>query len=190
MGAACQSPEIQFATICKSDNELFIDCSDLDGHQKNQMGHFLNSSSGIKDIVAFPAMPDVLGLYLRANDIATIAPGAFDRLTSLSHLDVSQNDLTDVSFLSGGAEHLSLTFLDLGNNLIRSIDAAAFGRLHKLKKLKLNNNPLMALDDRAVATIAKLSKLVVRSDLDLVSKIDDTYKFIFYVKAKLAVSKL
>jgi len=105
-------------------------------------------------------MSDVMGLYLRANDIATIAPASFDQLTSLSHLDVSQNGLTDVSFLSGARHHLSLTFLDLSFNRIGSIDAKAFARLHKLRQLKLNNNPIVALDHHAVAAIAKLSKLV------------------------------
>ena len=167
----CQSPAARIADICKSDNELFIDCADLDEQQKTQLGQFLNSGSGaggagaggIKDVVAFPAMSDVMGLYLRANDIATIAPASFDQLTSLSHLDVSQNGLTDVSFLSGARHHLSLTFLDLSFNRIGSIDAKAFARLHKLRQLKLNNNPIVALDHHAVAAIAKLSKLVVRS---------------------------
>ena len=161
----CQSPAAVISEICQSESELFIDCPRLNDHQKSRLGQLLNSSSsGIRDMGAFPATSDIMGLYLHDNNIETIEPGAFDRLTSLSHLDVSHNDLTDIGFLSGGQQLLSLTFLDLSHNQIGLIDAASISRLHKLKTLKMNNNPIRALDDDTAVAISKLSNLAVRSD--------------------------
>jgi len=167
-----QSPSEILTGICNSSNSLFIECADLNVTQKSLFSDLLHSTTGASDEVenswknpleelsALPDMPHVAGLYLHGNAIRVIQSAAFHRLTALSHLDLSNNNLSRVGFLSAPAVQLPLIYLDLGYNQISSIDADAFHSIPHLKRLKLNNNPIVSLDGHTGLAITNLENLM------------------------------
>ena len=126
----------------------------------------LNVKNPIQELMAFPAIADLFTLFLRHNSIKKIGSAAFQRLMSLLQLDLSNNDLTDVDFMSGGID-LPLEALYLGHNRIRSVDQRAFDRLPRLKVLHLNNNPIVMMDDRFVTAISRLQNLQVTNAIPI-----------------------
>ena len=172
-----QSPSEILTGICNSSNSLFIECADLNVTQKSLFSDLLHSTTGASDEVknswknpleelsALPDMPHVAGLYLHGNAIRVIQSAAFHRLTALSHLDLSNNNLSRVGFLSAPAVQLPLIYLDLGYNQISSIDADAFHSIPHLKRLKLNNNPIVSLDGHTGLAITNLENLMVSASL-------------------------
>ncbi|CAH1711467.1 unnamed protein product [Chironomus riparius] len=118
-------------------------------------------------------------LYLRNCRLGQIDDKAFDGLTNLIELDLSQNLLTfvpaatfqyitslrDLTLASNPIQKieshafnniLSLTKLDLSHCDLQSISATAFENLESLHSLKLNGNKLSELRAKTVETLSKL----------------------------------
>ena len=87
-------------------------------------------------------------LHLRGNKINTIERGSFDRLRSLKHLDLSQNQLTNIEVeresLFGQLTDLRL--LNLSTNKLRQLSfRTTFENLTSLEELNLSRNELTSL---------------------------------------------
>lgn len=97
------------------------------------------SARGLQEIPKDIPLDTVL-LKLDANKIARIPNGAFQHLSHLRELDLSQNAIETIgpaafSGLAGG-----LRLLDLSHNRIRRIPKDALGKLSA--KIRLSHNPL------------------------------------------------
>ena len=84
--------------------------------------------------------------------------------THLEELNLSDNNLTDVDFLTALDDghidfDLQLKVLYLANNRIRRLGQMAFERCPAIQVLVLNNNPIMENDRQAAVALVVISKL-------------------------------
>lgn len=96
-------------------------------------------------------------LKLNRNRLADFGLHAFDNLTNLVELDLSRNNLTNltVSFRS----LTNLRILNLSKNNLRSLDDSVFQHLMNLRTLNLNENNLVRLDSNFVKGLKNLKLL-------------------------------
>ena len=89
-------------------------------------------------------LPAVTGSLVIQNASATLRPGDFDGLRSLTTLDLSRNSLSE---LPAGIfdDLMSLTSLSLSNNQLTGLPAGVFDGLTSLNLLRLNSNRLTGL---------------------------------------------
>uniref|UniRef100_T1K5B2 LRRCT domain-containing protein n=1 Tax=Tetranychus urticae TaxID=32264 RepID=T1K5B2_TETUR len=138
---------------------------DLQGLDRLDLSH-----NGIKTIEridtinsgTFPTMNALLELYLDSNKIKSLEPGslanALQQLTSLSYLDLSNNNITHLEAKQFGS--LPVVFeLYLQSNKINQIDNGAFEGLLQLIKLNLSNNDLKLLEPGVFKTLVSVRTL-------------------------------
>jgi Leucine-rich repeat (LRR) protein len=106
-------------------------------------------------------------LDLSVNNIWTLPEAAFCPLHSLQFLNLTRNRLRDVeNFRFGGGSTgntqrcgTTLKTLDLSNNSIDSLPAAAFSKLSRLQKLYLQSNSITFIADHALDGLTSLVSL-------------------------------
>ncbi|KAG8505751.1 Leucine-rich repeat-containing protein 3 [Galemys pyrenaicus] len=97
------------------------------------------SSRGLQEIPKdIPA--DAVSLRLDANNIARVPNGAFQHLSQLRELDLSQNAIETLGPAAFAGLAGGLRLLDLSHNRIRRIPKDALGKLSA--KIRLSHNPL------------------------------------------------
>ena len=102
-------------------------------------------------------------LALTAMDIASLAAGDFDGLTSLGRLHLFRNYLTTLP--AGIFEELSsLTHLDLNQCRLATLPAGVFRGLTELEDLRLDGNLLQTLPDGIFEPLTSLEGLVMSSN--------------------------
>ncbi|XP_019866330.2 leucine-rich repeat and immunoglobulin-like domain-containing nogo receptor-interacting protein 1 [Aethina tumida] len=104
----------------------------------------------------FKKVPNILSLYLGANKIRTIQPGALNGLSKITTISLQSNQLETIQnnvFTCPTLKELSLSL-----NKIRQIDSAAFVTLQNLLELDLSFNKLTAVPE-AIKSLSKLEKL-------------------------------
>lgn len=117
-------------------------------------------------------IPGLERLSLSHNRITLIDDMAFENLTSLTFLDLSNNQLTsDVlrphvfkgQYAPDGYQPMKqMRVLHLGYNAIHSLDQDIFEHLTFLTELSLKFNPLSVLDHSTILAISSLDYLKVR----------------------------
>ncbi|XP_033150555.1 leucine-rich repeat-containing protein 15-like, partial [Drosophila busckii] len=122
------------------------------------------------EITAIPSY-GVKNLYLSNNQITSIALGAFQNLTELAKLDLSNNklsanDLKPDVFKGKYSEHdflpmKNLKFLNLGCNLLHTLNADLFEHVPNLEELVLCSNTFTAIDRSTEAAVSGLLELKV-----------------------------
>lgn len=137
------------------------------------------------NLTTVPVLPTygVKNLYLGNNQIASITLGAFQNLTELTRLDLSKNQLTSKALLPDVfkgpySQHdfeplKTLKSLNLGYNLIHSLNDDLFEHIPNLEELSLCSNTFKVIDRLTETALAGLSALKVRSQLLL-------YLFLIY----------
>jgi hypothetical protein len=118
------------------------------------------------------AIPGLERLSLSHNKITLIDDMAFQDLTNLTFLDLSNNQLTsDVlrphvfkgQYATDGYQPMKqMRVLHLGYNAIHSLDQDIFEHLTFLTELSLKFNPLSVLDHSTIIAISSLDYLKVR----------------------------
>lgn len=94
-------------------------------------------------------------LYLQGNDLAVLEPQTFQRLPSLHHLQLQQNNLkicpsdADVQDCVFFGSIPNLLFLNLSENSLRTVPPNAFGNT-SLTLLDLSLNPGLDMDKRSL----------------------------------------
>jgi Leucine-rich repeat (LRR) protein len=139
----------------------------------------------------FSFLPNIEWLKLVGNRTDSIEPGAFNSLTKLRHLEISDNylracprllELTKVEFLklsfntmqtvdelfagmASDAVNTKLRVLDLSNNMLTSLKANEFSRLVALTRLDLLNNffDFEEVDESAFGGLLNLRELTFSS---------------------------
>ena len=118
------------------------------------------SYNRFKKVRPFRKMP-ITRLLLSACGIQTIEPKAFDELTSLEDLDLSNNYLSIFSHHVFQRKYLPIKKLYLEGNQIRYIQGKAFDKIPDLERLVLDRNPLGTWDISTSTAVRKLEKLQV-----------------------------
>lgn len=113
----------------------------------------------------------VKNLYLGYNQISSITIGAFQNLTELSRLDLSNNKLTSKNLLPDvfkgpfseqDFEPLkNLRSLNLGYNLLHFLNDDLFEHLPNLEELILCSNTFQVIDKLTETALSGLSALKV-----------------------------
>ncbi|XP_017858004.1 PREDICTED: leucine-rich repeat-containing protein 15 [Drosophila arizonae] len=167
--------------VCDVENSL-IDCTNkltdwfTDEEWKslkNQTIVFESIKMEHNNLTTIPALPTygVKNLYLGYNQIASITLGAFQNLTELTKLDLSNNKLTSKALVPDvfkgpysqqDFEPLkNLKSLNLGYNLIHSLNDDLFEHLPYLEELSLSSNTFQVIDRLTETAVAGLSSLKV-----------------------------
>ena len=165
---------------CRCDNmEGMIDCSNVSYHTskpsqssqhlltlhsaqlKSVRTLRLDNSSHIEGVLlgeVFANMTQLRQLYVTRNHITHIAPDAFVTLVNLQKLDISHNDVSQIS--QGYFQNVtSLEHLNLSFNNISSIALGSFDSLTDLTELDMSNNPLKHLPKYIFRNLTKLEYL-------------------------------
>jgi len=119
--------------------------------------------NNIKNINKDTELPaDITRLSLPSNNLQHIDPAAFSRLTSLTHLDISNNQLTSISQLIFPS---SLTYLYAYNNAITSVTALTFTNpsSNSLEYLYLSQNPISTISSDAFSHLSQLTRLYLHN---------------------------
>lgn len=80
-------------------------------------------------------------------------------LPKLESLDLSNNKISDISFLKNQYDWKSLRFLDLSNNKINSIGNSTFNNITTLKKLNLSKNNINEISNWDFNWLSNLKEL-------------------------------
>ncbi|EDV98840.1 GH13381 [Drosophila grimshawi] len=125
------------------------------------------------NLTAIPALPtyDVQHLYLGHNQITSITLGAFRNLTKLTTLDLSYNQLSSKAldpdvfqgiYSKNDFEPMkNLKQLNLGYNLLHSLNDDLFEHLPNLEELVLCSNTFQIIDKLTETALSGLSALKV-----------------------------
>lgn len=89
-----------------------------------------------------------------------ILAGAFQNLTNLATLALSDNEIVHVPF--GVFNRLNITVLFLQRNEIETIDSAAFDDMPNLYRIKMNSNRISAWDNNWFKNTPKITELFFR----------------------------
>ena len=109
--------------------------------------------------------PNVQEIYMEGNGIEEVEFGAFDGLNNMKILDLSNNSITDISFVLYFLPNLQYIFLN--DNKITSINKWTFPLSAKVVFLQFNQ-----ISDIAVGTFSDLSELhVVHLEYNRLAKI-------------------
>jgi len=110
--------------------------------------------------------PNLMKIYLQGNqNLAKIERNVFDRLKSLTELDLRNCRLTHSSLDSQGFSNLKqLKLLKLGGNRFHRLNADWFSGLHNLERLDLSRNQLSSIDPDTFADLSKLSTLQLQNN--------------------------
>ncbi|XP_068456067.1 transforming growth factor beta activator LRRC32 isoform X2 [Clinocottus analis] len=118
-------------------------------------------------------LPSLEELYLRGNDFATLDHGIFQRLPSITHLQLQQNNLQicsadqdrqDPPGCVAFSSVPSLRYLDLSENNLRTVPADAFAG-SPLTLLDLSLNPGLDMDKDSLAGLERsLVRLLLRQN--------------------------
>lgn len=93
---------------------------------------------------AFISMGDtLLALNLSSSEIHEVSENALDELFELSDLDISNNQLSEISFRTYDLRNLRK--LNLRNNSIRELKPQSFKYLNSLRELDLSNNDIQTI---------------------------------------------
>lgn len=114
-----------------------------------------------------PKLP-IERLSFKHNKITYIEDGSFENLVYLSFLDLSYNELSDLSReVFKGPERIGqgtpspILYLDLSFNKIETLPRTAFEYLFHLEEINLSGNPLKIVSDQATITaVGSLTKLL------------------------------
>ena len=102
----------------------------------------------------------VITLKLKDNQIETIHDGAFEALQSLQSLDVGGNRLSTLSEYTFTGAASTLTHLDLSNNDLEDVDAA-FVSMKELSRLDLHNNRIQTITQFTFRDLTSLRYLLL-----------------------------
>lgn len=116
-----------------------------------------------------------LGLTLRKCEIATVELQAFQKLSSLKYMDLSQNS---ISYLKVGVLDSAkyMTYLNLSNNALTAVPLGLFDQITILEVLDLKQNKIQQLMLGLFDSLKKLRNLDLSSNL-LVGKDLNPYIF-------------
>eukprot|EP00092_Neocalanus_flemingeri_P041674 GFUD01045391.1.p1 GENE.GFUD01045391.1~~GFUD01045391.1.p1 ORF type:complete len:1363 (-),score=340.88 GFUD01045391.1:56-4144(-) len=160
-----------------SADSVHIVCSDDQAYQSvlqhNQFGHLHNLSGLVIERCAsleiekkaFTGLEHLNTLKVSATNLWTTPAGIFCSLPSLTSLNLSTNNLQEVSDLgispsSPNAPCLhTLKQLDLSFNKLSSLPARAFPHLYNLKQIWLEGNKISSLEDDALSSLASLQSI-------------------------------
>ena len=99
-------------------------------------------------------------LHLTNISLQLLQPGVFSRLSGVTYLDLSLNQLQNI--LSGSLRELvNLTRLNLEGNILTEIRAGAFTGLIRLEVLYLMNNELNRIAEGTFEDLVELKELVL-----------------------------
>jgi hypothetical protein len=120
----------------------------------------------------FSFLPDLEWLELKSNRVDSIEPGAFNSLTKLRRLEITDNINNNCGGLTDkicGAcppliELVNVEFLKLSSNFVKSVDGLFAGMASdavntKLRVLDLSNNKLTSLKANAFSCLGALTRL-------------------------------
>ena len=157
----------------------FIDCSNLNIESldkiavprrglKTRTFDIDFESNQIQEIHKIIPKVSVERLSFRSNNISRIIDGAFSKLVYLSTLDLSHNNLQELTrevFLGpqkpGKGAHSPLLSLDLSFNRFESFKRTDFEHLFNLEDINFSGNPLQIVDSHPTSTaIGSLSRLI------------------------------
>lgn len=184
--------------ICDTKNSL-LDCTDkMDKWFSPEEWEILQdgdvtfetiklSHNNFTDIPVLPIY-GVKNLYLDYNNISSIALGAFQNLTELSRLDLANNMLTAKSLVpdvfqgpysANDYEPLkNLKSLNLGYNLLHSLNDDLFEHVPNLEELILCSNSFNVIDKLTETAVSGLISLKVRYH----NAINEYYLFMIYIR--------
>jgi kekkon-1 len=114
-----------------------------------------NCRLGQIDDKAFDGLTNLIELDLSQNLLTSIPATAFQHVTSLRDLTLASNPIQKIESHAFN-NILSLSKLDLSHCDLQSISASAFEHLDALHSLKLNGNKLSELRAKTVETLSKL----------------------------------
>ena len=145
-------------------NRLSTIPSDLCG-LKNLTELYINENE-IKYIFAYPAscLENLKILSLAGNNIYSIAPGAFDNLTSLEALNLSQNKLQKLEYLSS----FNLRYLFLDSNLFYSIEDVILNST-SLVALGLTRNIFEAVKPISLKSLSENTTIFICGELPVLN---------------------
>ena len=115
----------------------------------------------VADLASLTAAMEMAG-----EGISSLKAGDFAGLTSVGHLDISDNDFTTLpaNVFTGLT---SVEAILMGRGTLSSLDAGAFTGLTSLARLDLNENDLTSLDARVFSGLMSLGQLTLQeNDLD------------------------
>lgn len=108
---------------------------------------------------AFKSQRRLVELRLLSNKISKLSNATFDGLKSLRILSLRKNFLEELAADGLFAQADQLEELDIGQNRIRTVQAAAFAGLAHLRILYLDDNDLHAVPSQAFGLIPHLAEL-------------------------------
>ncbi|KAM4567396.1 toll-like receptor 21 isoform 1-T2 [Fundulus diaphanus] len=112
----------------------------------------------------FKGLHSLRSLYLTNNNIASLAPEAFDDLTSLNFLTLDNCCVGVAKLQPGVFKNLrNLTRLIAENMGIQNFSKEVFGNLTKLRILQLNRNVMQSISVDVLESLPKLQYLDIRN---------------------------
>ena len=134
------------------DNNEIVDISALSGLVDLFLLNLADNE--IADISALSSLINFQWLYLQNNNIVDVSALNNSNLTSLTTLDLSGNEIVDISMLGSLA---SLTIFDLSDNEI--VDISVLSNLASLQQLDLKNNDIV--DVSSLVSLTGLKNLML-----------------------------
>lgn len=138
---------------CNNIRELPISIVNLELTTLNFSSNLLGYNPGLEDYENTPLSKSLLFLNTADNNLNNEMLPLFNFNTSLKIINLSYNDISDISALNLP----SLTELYLSGNAITSLPGEVFQRMKNLKVIMLNGNKLMSLPSE----LSQLSNLTV-----------------------------
>jgi kekkon-1 len=114
-----------------------------------------NCRLGKIEDMAFDGLTNLIELDLSQNLLTSVPSATFQFITSLRDLTLASNPIQKIESHAFG-NVLSLTKLDISHCDLQTISTTAFEHLDALHSLKLNGNKLSELRARTVETLSKL----------------------------------
>lgn len=115
------------------------------------------------DDKAFEGLTNLIELDLSDNLLTSVPAATFHYITSLRDLTLASNPIQKIES-HAFSNVQSLTKLDVSNCALQSISASTFEHLESLHSLKLNGNRLSELRARTVETLIKLHWVELHSN--------------------------
>ncbi|XP_006801329.1 leucine-rich repeat and fibronectin type III domain-containing protein 1-like protein, partial [Neolamprologus brichardi] len=134
----CQNLLPSYTVLCAKTGLLFVPPNiDRQTAELRLMDNFITTLRH-RD---FANMTSLIHLTLSRNTISQIRPYTFDFLETLEDLDLSYNNLVEIPW-DTIALLVSVNTLSLDHNLIESVPEGIFSNLHKLARLDMTSNKL------------------------------------------------
>ena len=141
--------------------DAFLDMASL---EELYLGANLLRMLNVSHFASLQHLTIVQVLSLRENEITVIDDDTFQHIMSLTHLDLSRNALTSVDSADMFKGLLSLEWLTLAFNRLRTIGDGSFQHLLRLVRLELQGNQLHVLTGLTFYGLYALTSLDLNSN--------------------------